>query len=214
MPARLLVYTGKLKGKALALPPEGKVILGRSQHAHITIPDANLSRSHCAITAMGQGYRIEDMSSTNGTTVNGKRIDQAILREGDRIVLGETEIEFRVKGRFDDSETKMDLVPIGTPEPVSSAGGAEMAHTQATAMAPEQHAPAPRKLKRARFCDVCDVNVASRDIESGSARDIVGRLVCPECVTRLEGKNLDAAASIERVLDDLAAEIRREAGRG
>ena len=214
MPARLLVFTGKLKGKALALPPEGKVILGRSQHAHITIPDSNLSRSHCAIAATGQGYRIEDMSSTNGTTVNGKRIDQALLREGDRIVLGETEMEFRVKGRFDDSETKMDLVPIGTPEPMSPSEAAEMIHTRATPKPSEQEAPASRRLKRARFCDVCDVNVAGRDIDSGSAREIVGRLVCPECVVRLEGKNLDAAASIERVLDDLAVEIRREAGSG
>ncbi|MHC4506689.1 MAG: FHA domain-containing protein [Planctomycetota bacterium] len=212
MPARLLVYTGKLKGKALALPPEGKVILGRSQHAHITIPDANLSRSHCAIAATGQGYRVEDMSSTNGTCVNGKRIDQALLREGDRIVLGETEMEFRVKGRFDDSETKMDLVPIGTPEPMSPTEAADMAHTRATAKPQAAQAQPQGRVTRVRFCDVCDVNVARRDMESGAAREIAGRMVCPACVSRLEGRNLDAAASIERVLDDLAAEVRREAG--
>ena len=211
MPARLLVYTGKLKGKALALPPEGKVILGRSQHAHITIPDSNLSRSHCAIAATGQGYRIEDMSSTNGTCVNGKRIDQALLREGDRIVLGETEMEFRVQERFDDTETKMDLVPVGQPEPVSP-----RVASRPTAGPPPPLAPAPAtssgtifKLSRVSFCDICDVTVPKRDIDTGAARDISGRMLCTQCVGRLEGKNLDAAASVDRLLDELRAEVKR-----
>lgn len=215
MPARLLVYSGSLKGKALALPPEGKVILGRSQHAHITIPDTNLSRSHCAIAASGKGYLLEDMNSTNGTTVNGKPARQVVLREGDRIVLGETEMEFRVKAVAGKAEPKMDLVPVGEPEPVSGGYAPVTLNAKLSPQAPD--APGgttTERLKRARFCDVCDASVSRPDLDSGAAREIAGRLVCRECVGRLEGRNIDAVGSVEAVLDELASEIRRKAGRG
>jgi len=203
MSARLLIYTGKLKGKALALPPEGKIILGRSVQAHITIPDGNLSRAHCAVSAAGKGYKLEDLKSTNGTFVNGKQIEQALLRDGDRIVIGETEMEFRTQKRFDDSETKMDLVPVGQPEPAQ-------AHRPA-APAPQAAAPsgAVPRLPRVRFCDICDITIPKRDMDTGASRDIAGRLLCTECVGRLEGKNLDAAASVDRLLDELRAEVKR-----
>jgi hypothetical protein len=208
MPARLLIFTGKLKGKALAMPPEGKIVLGRSQQAHITIPDGNLSRAHCAVVAAGNGYRVEDLKSTNGTFVNGKQIDQVLLRDGDRIVIGETEMEFRVQERFDDTETKMDLVPVGQPEPVSPR----------VAPGPTAGPPAPgpaasggtiAKLPRITFCNICDVTVPKRDVDTGAARDISGRMLCTQCVGRLEGKNLDAAASVDRLLDELRAEVKK-----
>ncbi len=214
MSARLLIYTGKLKGKALALPAEGKVVLGRSQQAHITIPDGNLSRTHCAVAAAGKGYKVEDLKSTNGTFLNGKQIDQALLRDGDRIVIGETEMEFRVQERLDDSETKMDLVPVGQPEPVSPRSeprrkSAPPPSPKAAPAAPAAPSGTVAKLKRLSFCDICDVSVPKRDMDTGAAREISGRLLCTECVGRLEGKNLDAAASVDRLLDELRAEVQR-----
>ncbi|MHC5054635.1 MAG: FHA domain-containing protein [Planctomycetota bacterium] len=206
MPARLLIFTGKLKGKALALPPEGKVVLGRSQQAHITIPDGNLSRTHCAVAAAGKGYKLEDLKSTNGTFVNGKQIDQVLLRDGDRIVIGETEMEFRVQERFDDTETKMDLVPVGQPEPVSPRAAPGRG---AAPPAPAPGAGTIGLVSRVRFCDICDVTIPKRDIDTGAARDISGRLLCTQCVGRLEGKNLDAAASVDLLLDELRAEVKR-----
>jgi predicted component of type VI protein secretion system len=211
MPARLLIYTGKLKGKALALPAEGKVVLGRSQQAHITIPDGNLSRAHCAASSAGKGYKLEDLKSTNGTFVNGKQIDQVLLHDGDRIVIGETEMEFRTQERFDDTETKMDLVPVGQPEPESP-----RAKPSRVAPAPGQPGPASApsggtttKLSRVSFCDICDISVPKKDIDTGAARDISDRLLCTQCVGLLEGKNLDAAASVDRLLDELRAEVQR-----
>ncbi len=208
MPARLLIFTGKLKGKAMALPSEGKVVLGRSQQAHITIPDGNLSRAHCAVVAAGKGYKVEDLKSTNGTFVNGKQIDQVILHDGDRIVIGETEMEFRIQERFDDTETKMDLVPVGQPEPVSPRVVSRPTAAPPVA-GPGTSAGTIGRLPRVAFCDICDVSVPKRDVDTGAARDISGRLLCTQCVGRLEGKNLDAAASVDRLLDELRAEVRR-----
>lgn len=212
MPARLLIFTGKLKGKALALPPEGKVVLGRSQQSHIMIPDGNLSRAHCAVSAAGKSYKLEDLKSTNGTFVNGKQIDQVLLRDGDRIVIGETEMEFRVQERFDDTETKMDLVPVGQPEPISPRAAPKRAAAPPGPLGspvPAASSGTAARLARVNFCDICDGTVPKKDIGTGAARDISGRLLCSECVGRLEGKNLDAAASVDRLLDELRAEVKR-----
>ena len=222
MLARLLVFGGKLKGKAFALPPQGKVILGRSKDASITIPDINLSRAHCAVAATPEGYMLEDLESTNGTYVNGKRVQQVLLRESDRIVLGETEMEFRVKERLDDNETKMDMMTVEKAQELSPADALRMlkAAERQTLVQPSGASPvfadeqtgSPARLRRVRFCDICDVNIPRPDLESGIAREIAGRTVCAECVGRLRGKNLDAAASLELVLDELRDEVRREKG--
>lgn len=205
MPARLLIFSGQLKGKVLPLPPEGRVVLGRSQHAHITIPDTNLSRSHCAISATAKGYLVEDLESTNGTAVNGTAITQVILREGDRIVLGETDIEFRVKGEIDDTETKMDMVPIGEPEPMSPADALKsMGLNTNTPAAPTARA------SRLRFCEVCDGTIPGRDVSSSKARDVAGKFLCAGCIGRLAGKNLDAVANFDAFFDKMADDIRRE----
>ena len=54
----------------------------------------NVSRRHAEIKLEGGGYWIVDLGSTNGVEVNGRRVDRAKLDEGDRIVLGQTELAF------------------------------------------------------------------------------------------------------------------------
>ena len=208
------MFSGKLRGKSFALPPQGKVILGRSKEASITVPDVNLSRAHCCVAATPQGYMLEDLDSTNGTYLNGKRLKQALLRENDRIVIGETEMEFRARERFDDSETKMDIVAVGKSEELSPADAIRMIKGgQRTVVQPsEPPAGAPKRRRRVTFCDICDVNIPRPDIDSGIAREIGGKMLCAECVGRLQGKNLDAAASLDIVLDELRDEVRREKG--
>jgi hypothetical protein len=71
-----------------------KVVLGRSREADIRVSDVNVSRRHAEIRQEGAGYWIVDLDSTNGVEVNGKRVDRARLRDGDRITLGATEVVF------------------------------------------------------------------------------------------------------------------------
>lgn len=223
MPARLLVFSGKLKGKDFALPPQGKVVLGRSKDASITIPDINLSRAHCSVSATPRGYLLEDLGSTNGTYLNGRRIGQELLREGDRIVIGETEFEFRARDRLDDSETKTDVPVVGRHEELSPADALRMLKGAgpATVVHPSDQSAGPSagpdpgaatRVRRVRFCDICDVNIPRPDLDSSIAREIGGSMLCAECVGRLQGRNLDAAASLDLVLDELREEVRREKG--
>ncbi len=70
------------------------VVLGRSREADVRVADVNVSRRHAELRQEGAGYWIVDLGSTNGIEVNGKRTDKARLRDGDRILLGSTEIVF------------------------------------------------------------------------------------------------------------------------
>ncbi len=70
------------------------VVLGRSREADVRVADVNVSRRHAEVRQEGAGYWIVDLGSTNGLEVNGKRVDRARLRDGDRITLGATEVVF------------------------------------------------------------------------------------------------------------------------
>ena len=73
---------------------EPRVVLGRSREAGVRISDVNISRRHAELRQEGAAYWIVDLGSTNGTIVNGKRVDRQRLRDGDRIAIGSTEIVF------------------------------------------------------------------------------------------------------------------------
>jgi pSer/pThr/pTyr-binding forkhead associated (FHA) protein len=83
-------------GKNMSLPEGKAIVLGRNRDVDLPLNDPKLSRRHCQITATENGCIITDLSSTNGTFVNGNRLEaekQLELIEFDRIVLGDTEIE-------------------------------------------------------------------------------------------------------------------------
>jgi hypothetical protein len=71
-----------------------QVVLGRSREADVRVADVNVSRRHAELRQEGASYWIVDLGSTNGVEVNGKRVDRARLRDGDRITIGATEVVF------------------------------------------------------------------------------------------------------------------------
>jgi hypothetical protein len=71
-----------------------KVVVGRSRTCDVRLTDVNVSRRHAEIRQEGTTYWIIDLDSMNGTVVNGRRVERERLRDGDKIVLGSTEIVF------------------------------------------------------------------------------------------------------------------------
>jgi hypothetical protein len=69
-------------------------VLGRSRDADVQIEDANVSRRHAEIVQEGSTYWLVDLGSTNGTEVDGRRIQRARLDDGSRFTLGETTVTF------------------------------------------------------------------------------------------------------------------------
>lgn len=71
--------------------------LGRSRDCDVVVPDPNASRTHAEIRHIGLDYFLVDMGSTNGTEVNGQVVRRHALADGDRIVVGTTEIAVELR---------------------------------------------------------------------------------------------------------------------
>ena len=68
--------------------------IGRGTDADIQIADNGASRLHCAIV-LGSQVLVRDLGSTNGTTVDGRRITEAVLQDGSIIKLGNTTLTYK-----------------------------------------------------------------------------------------------------------------------
>ena len=79
--------------KIFRILPGGVRTLGRATGADFSVDGALVSRVHCRLSATpGGGLEVRDLDSTNGTYVNGKRIQTVQLEPGDRIQIGRVEL--------------------------------------------------------------------------------------------------------------------------
>jgi pSer/pThr/pTyr-binding forkhead associated (FHA) protein len=69
--------------------------LGRGIIADVRLDDHTVSARHAIVVARAGSVRILDDRSTNGTVVNGRRVDEAELRDGDVVVLGRVVLTYR-----------------------------------------------------------------------------------------------------------------------
>lgn len=91
--ASLVVRSGSQAGTSFAL--RGPVTrLGRHPESEIMLDDITVSRRHAEILRFGDTYRIRDDGSLNGTYVNGDRVDDATLQQGDEIQIGKFRLVF------------------------------------------------------------------------------------------------------------------------
>ena len=74
------------------LAPGAVKTVGRAPRADFILDVALVSRLHCRLSAQEDRLEVVDLSSTNGTFVNDKRIERAILSSGDRLRLGRVEL--------------------------------------------------------------------------------------------------------------------------
>lgn len=93
--ARLVICNGGFEGMRYDLTAE-ETIIGRNPTTDITLLDEGISREHSLILHDTEtpSYSIEDLQSTNGTKVNGKRVRSAELQDGDEIQIGHTRFRF------------------------------------------------------------------------------------------------------------------------
>lgn len=75
-----------------------RAVIGRSDDAECVLRDPNISRRHAELRqdAAGQ-WEIFDLGSTNGIKVNGRRVTEAPLREGDQVTIGTTTFRFGIE---------------------------------------------------------------------------------------------------------------------
>jgi hypothetical protein len=126
MTPRLRILRGTLAGKEFPLS-EAPVVVGRGTECTISVPDSGLSRAHFEISYSDQVFRLTDLGSRNGLTVNRKTVQSAVLRPGDEILAGQT--AFRVEGP--PAPLFQAATPTLSPEAPASAEGTLLAEIAA-----------------------------------------------------------------------------------
>lgn len=70
-------------------------LIGRATNCHLTVADQSASRVHAGLVLQNNSWLIQDLGSTNGTTVNGDKILSFPLTSGDRIQIGLTVLVYK-----------------------------------------------------------------------------------------------------------------------
>ncbi|WNG42375.1 DUF4388 domain-containing protein [Archangium violaceum] len=110
----LKFISGKYQGGEFPLKTEKQIVIGRSSELDMVLVEDMVSRKHARIIVNGAGQiSIEDLGSTNGTFVNGEKVKQATLKEGDRILIGTSILKLIQQGagvgEVDDAMAKQKL---------------------------------------------------------------------------------------------------------
>jgi pSer/pThr/pTyr-binding forkhead associated (FHA) protein len=83
----------------------GPIYIGRHQHSQVFLPDRAVSRQHAAIyTAQDGDWVLEDLESANKTFLNNKAIHKAPIKTGDKIRIGNFEIEVNLEPDIEPGE--------------------------------------------------------------------------------------------------------------
>lgn len=99
MRVTLHVVAGPQTGRDFTFDQHETFLIGRSEDSHFCLPhDRFFSRNHCILEIAPPQAFLRDLGSTNGTFVNGIRVETAHLKHGDRIQGGETVLEVEVSG--------------------------------------------------------------------------------------------------------------------
>lgn len=95
MPRAFLAWVESDRMRIGAIPERGEAIVGRTADAQIVVPGETVSRRHASVRSDGNGFVIENLSSTNVTQMNGAAISAPTpVKNGDRVSFGNTIAEF------------------------------------------------------------------------------------------------------------------------
>lgn len=114
MTVRLEVISGPHCGQKFEFSEVDRFLVGRGHKAHFRLADRDqyFSRSHFLVDLNPPQCQLYDLQSTNGTYVNGERVTECVLRDGDRISGGDTEFLVKIIGDLDETLIKSPSPPM------------------------------------------------------------------------------------------------------
>jgi hypothetical protein len=157
----LRVRAGSESGREIVVEEGTTVRVGRKSPAECVFPnDPGISRLHFSIDCTGEAGRVRDLNSSNGTWLNGRRVLDAVLGEGDEITAGD--LTFTVHIERDPSRTAPPATARIAPSPsysqpqltvdlpLEAAANVPPPAAKPAALAAPEIAPAERLLKMLR----------------------------------------------------------------
>jgi hypothetical protein len=90
---RVVIISGDDAGATY--PIKESVSFGRAESNTVVLRDAKVSRQHAKIVKQGEEYVLVDLNSSNGTFVNGERIEEHVLANNDEFQIGDTVLQFQ-----------------------------------------------------------------------------------------------------------------------
>lgn len=168
---RLQFLSGDNAGTAFDLG-EGELRVGRAPDHHLQLEDGTVSVHHALLHREGPAVTVEDLGSTNGTKVNGRRVKGAVLRDGDHLAFGSVELRFVADPAPESEEAAFSFL--------------EVFGSRHQALAEAQVVPDSARCVQ---CGICSYNCpAGIDVRANAWR---GRpifdshcITCSECVNR------------------------------
>jgi hypothetical protein len=122
----LVIRSGPHAGERFDI--DGELVVGR-ESCDVVIADEEMSRRHLALRVRDDGVEVEDLGSTNGSYVDGRRIDAPVLLDTTtQLRAGETELEIEIEPARDPGATRVHqstvaATVVGAPAPATRASG-------------------------------------------------------------------------------------------
>ncbi len=95
MKAKIEVTDGPAAGEVREITDQDSFSIGRRASNEMKILDKGISRTHCRIDYDGDFFWLVDCNSRNGTFLNGERVTNSMLYDGDVVTIGHTQFVFR-----------------------------------------------------------------------------------------------------------------------
>jgi pSer/pThr/pTyr-binding forkhead associated (FHA) protein len=96
--ASLVLISSDFSQRTIPLT-KSHIVIGRQTDCSIRIPAASVSRRHCEVVIDDDEVYVKDLGSSNGTYVNGKRVEETELDAGDLISIGQWVFVVRIDGK-------------------------------------------------------------------------------------------------------------------
>jgi hypothetical protein len=119
MTLQLVIVAGPDKGRTFPLVPATPLLVGRSKDTETRLTDPHVSRVHCQVEFDGGQAVVLDKGSAAGTFVNGKKITQQLLKPGDVIRVGETQLRLEGDKLAEASTLNQPLGPAAAEPPAA-----------------------------------------------------------------------------------------------
>jgi hypothetical protein len=179
----LEVRSGPDAGRSFAIEPGAEVVVGRSAPAQLVLAgDPTVSRRHFAIGRDGREWRIRDLGSSHGTSINGAFVDSAIVTAGDLIGAGSSLLAVRI---VETAPATAVLIPSPAPATAAFApGNPDDAFSTRPGASATAETPAPAATPKDRVLEILRSQKEPLYAILDAARDPMVFLRIHECPER------------------------------